>query len=221
MRGVWTSLIWNAVLPVLLYRYLSKSLGWHEVSALIAASMFPVLGAIYSLVRLRVFDFMSGITLGGIVVSVSAVLLGGDQKLMLIRESFFTLLLGVGCFVSLFAWRRPLMFYFARYFECGNDVAKRLEFDQDYQNYALARKVHRLLTIVWGLAFLGEFLSKVVMVYSFSVEVVLGVGPVISNGIQVATIVWTLAYVRSVRSRALAEAQESSQEVGQVKATGA
>lgn len=204
MRSLLVSLFWNALCPLLLYKYL-KSAGWSETRSLLGACLFPVLGAAYGLIKNKVLDLMAALTLSGIAVSLLALLLIKDPRLMLVQESFLTLLLGIASFVSLFAWKRPLMFYFGRYFECGNDPARMKEFDQDYVNYALARHVHRVLTVVWGFAFLAQFGAKAVLVYTQSTEVVLGIGPLITNGIQVATIVWTLAYVKWVRSRAVAQ----------------
>lgn len=204
MRSLLGSLFWNALCPLLLYRYL-KGAGWTETKSLLGACLFPVVGAAYGLIKNKVLDLMAALTLSGIVISLLALLLIQDPRMMLVQESFLTLVLGIASFLSLFAWKRPLMFYFGRYFECGNDKAKMEEFEDDYVRYAMARHVHRVLTVVWGFAFLAQFGAKAVLVYTQSTQVVLGFGPLVTNGIQVATIVWTLAYVKWVRSRAVAE----------------
>lgn len=203
MQSLLGSLFWNALCPLLLYKYL-KSVGWTEVQALLGACLVPAVVAVYGLLKNRVLDFMSGVTLAGIGCSLLALWLFKDPRMMLVQESFLTLLLGIFSFVSLFAWKRPLMFYFARYFECGNDKARMAEFENDYVQYALARHVHRLLTVVWGFSFLAQFGAKAVMVYTCSPEVVLGVGPIVTNGLNVATIFWTVAYVKWIRTRAVA-----------------
>jgi hypothetical protein len=58
------------------------------------------------------------------MVSIVAVLLGGNPRVLLVRESFFTGALGVSCFVSLVLLPRPLMFYFGRYFATGECVLR-------------------------------------------------------------------------------------------------
>jgi len=79
------------------------------------------------------------------------VLLGGNAKVLLIRESFFTAMLGIACFVSLLL-PRPLMFYVNRQFIAGKDPEKIAQCNQQW-NHRYARFVHRLITRVWGIAY--------------------------------------------------------------------
>src|SRR5262249_4313495 len=62
-----------------------------------------------------------------------------------------------------------------------------------------ARRVFRLLTLVWAVGWLGESSLKVVMVLTLSTAQVLAVSPFVFTGITVGLITWTLAYVRRQR----------------------
>jgi hypothetical protein len=135
----------------------------------------------------------------GIIVSIIGVALGGDTKILLIRESFFTAMLGVACFISLLL-PRPLMFYVGRQFMTGKDPAKMAEFDARWQ-HPYARFVHRLITIVWGSAYVGEFIIRVILVYTLSTALVLVLSPILLGAITIGTIAWTLAYVRHAERR--------------------
>lgn len=193
--NVGVSLLWNAVFPLLLYRYARNSLGFSEIQALVLSALFPLLGTSFGLLRRRSLDLMGVITLSSILTSLAGVALGGSPSLLLIRESLFTLLMGLASALSLVWPGKPLMFYFGRYFTCGNDAAKIAGFTSDYDTYEGARVLHRRITQVWAGVFLLEFGSKCLMVWRLPVEVVLSVGPLVTNGIEVATMAWTFAYV--------------------------
>jgi hypothetical protein len=57
------------------------------------------------------------------------------------------------------------------------------------------------MTVVWGLGWLGEFLLKIVLVLTLTIPQVLVVGPIESNGITIALIVWTIRYANESRRR--------------------
>jgi hypothetical protein len=59
-----------------------------------------------------------------------------------------------------------------------------------------ARRVFRVLTLVWSAGWLAEFALRVTMVLTLSVSQVLAVSPFVFNGITLGLIAWTLAYVR-------------------------
>jgi hypothetical protein len=94
-------------------------------------------------------DLIAALVFAGFMVSIIAVLLGGNPRVLLVRESFFTGALGVSCFVSLVLFPRPLMFYFGRYFATGDNPAKIAEYNALWQ-YPYVRHVQRLITLVWG-----------------------------------------------------------------------
>jgi hypothetical protein len=133
----------------------------------------------------------------GVACSAVALLLSGDQRMLLIRESFFTGAFGVACLVSL-AFPRPMMFYFGRYFMAGRDAERRRLFESRWQISA-ARRAHRLVTTVWGLVFVGEFISRVLLVYTVRPTVVLSVAPIVTGFATIGTIVWTFRYAARVR----------------------
>jgi len=57
----------------------------------------------------------------------------------------------------------------------------------------------RLITIVWAGAFVGEFVLRVVLVFTLPAIVVLAVAPVVLGAITLATIVWTYRYIALAR----------------------
>jgi hypothetical protein len=201
--GILRSIVLNAAIPALLYSLTKRYVSDSDVVALSIAAIFPLVGSIGGLVRHRRMSIIAVLAVLGIAVSVGALALGGDPKILLIRESFLTGALGIACFVSL-VLPRPLMFYFGREMEAGSDPAKIAAFDAESEHPA-ARRVHRLITTVWGIAFVGEFVLRVILVLSLPAVVVLAITPFILGGVTIATLAWTFAYVRTVRKRAAAQ----------------
>ena len=187
-------------------RYLSRS----EVVALIVASIFPTLKSVQGLLRRRELDPISVLILAGLVFGLGALLVGGSAKLLLIRESLFTGVFGLACLVSLlFRSRRPVMFYFGRFFAAGSDPVRRTRFDQLWQ-YPSFRRVQRIMTLVWGLVFVGEFTVRVVLIYTLSPATVLAVSPIVLGSATLLTVLWTFSYAARARKAGAAARMRAS-----------
>ena len=209
VRGILLSLVLNVAIPVLLYTLSKRYISSSDVVALSIAAIFPFVDSLFGIVRHRHLDIIAGLALLGTLVGMFGVLVGGDARLLLIRESFFTGALGLVSFLSLLM-PRPLMFYFGRQMMAGRDPEKLARFTTQWQN-PYARFVHRLITTVWGFAFLGELVIRIVLVYTLPTVMVLAITPILLTAIIVATLVWTFAYVRSATKR-VAQIQRQRQE---------
>lgn len=202
-RPIVISLAWdvalNATVPLLFYLAAKRFLLASELTALLLATAFPVVKSAYELIRHREFDPVAAIVFLGIMTSIAALLLGGDPHILLIRESLFTAAFGITCLISL-TFPRPIMFYFGRHFMAGKDRQRREIFEARWQNPA-ARRAHRLVTAVWGLVYVAEFVVRVALVYRMPAAVVLGVSPFLTGFATIAVIVWTFWYARKVRER--------------------
>jgi hypothetical protein len=71
--------------------------GISEVAALGIGAIFPAAYGIFEIVKKGQVDIMGAVVLIGIAVSIGATFVGGDPKMLLIRESFVTGALGVVC----------------------------------------------------------------------------------------------------------------------------
>ena len=91
LRGLFPILVVDVACPYLAYRLLTQYIpGIFTTIALGLAGVFPAGGSVASLARRRRLDIIGAIVLIGIVVSIAAVLLGEDPKIVLIREPFVT-----------------------------------------------------------------------------------------------------------------------------------
>jgi len=199
MRGLLISLIINVGLPLLIIHLLTQYAHTTELTALSIAAVVPLLSTIVELVRHRRLDIIAIFYLLGTLTSIVAIFLGGDARLLVIRESFFTGALGLVCLVSLLL-PRPLMFYVGRQMFAGSDATKVANFNVAWQN-PHARFVHRLITAVWGCAYVGEFILRILIAYTLPPTVAFGLGSTILILVTAATFIWMFAYIRRVQKR--------------------
>jgi hypothetical protein len=65
------------------------------------------------------------------------------------------------------------------------------------------RFCHRLITSVWGCAFVGELIIRIILIYNVSASTVLIVSPILVGTLTTVTMIWAFSYGRRVRLRAL------------------
>lgn len=196
-------IVLNASIPAVCYWLTKRFVSSSEIIALTVAMVFPLLKSGYDMTRHREIDPVALLILLGIVTSALALVIGGDPRVLLIRESFFTGAFGILCLVSL-TFPRPIMFYLGRYFMAAHDLEKRAAFDARWQ-HPYARHAHRLVTTVWGCVFTGEFAMRVLLVNRASATVVLVVSPIVSGIGTILTIAWTFWYAFRVRAQIASE----------------
>ena len=193
-------LLVNFLLPWLIYRYTQAQYG--ETQALILSAVPPLLWSCIELVRFRRVDALSLMVLIGIVLSLAAMALGGDARMLLMRESLVSGVIGLAFLLSLF-WPRPLIFYLARATvarESGatHDAGRR--FDDLWEQRPAVAKSLTLMSLVWGLGLLGETLLRAWLAWTWPVERFLLITPFLSYGIFGARAAWTFLYRKRMRS---------------------
>jgi hypothetical protein len=193
-------LVLDIACPYLAYHNLRQRFpGLSASMALLLSGVFPALNNIGTLLRSRTLDIIGIVILVGIVVGAASAFVTGDPKLLLIRESFVTGALALVCLSSFF-WPRPLLFFIGRDFTAGHDPARIAEFNALWDRPG-ARRVFRVMTAVWGFGWLAEFLLKAALVMVLTVPQALVVGPIESNGITIALILWTIRYTNESQRR--------------------
>ena len=201
LRTMLPTLTISGLLPFVVYRLLTIYAPWmSEVVRLLIAGSFPAAHSVVGIVRRQTLDIIGIIVVVGILVSIVATLIGGDPKLLLIRESFVTGALGVLA-LSSFVWTRPLMFYIGRQMTAGQDPALTARFDALWLRPA-GRRTFRTITLVWGIGWLAEFALRIAMVETLTTSQVLAISPFVFNGINLGLFAWMFAYARRVRRRA-------------------
>jgi hypothetical protein len=202
IAGILRDIFLSAVVPVLFYKLSKRFYSPSELTALIAASIFPVAKSVFELIRHRQLDPIAVVVALGIAADAIAMLFGGSVRLLLLRESIFTGTFGLACFASLLL-PRPMMFYFGRHFIAGTDPEKQARFNSAWQ-FPDVRFCHRLITSVWGFVFVGELAVRIVLIYRLPAALVLVLSPILLGVLTTVTMIWAFSYGHRVRVRALA-----------------
>lgn len=186
----------NLLLPWVAYRLAVPH--WGEVGGLIASAVPPTAWSVVGLARFRRFDALSAIVLLGIALSLGAMALGGGPRMLLMRESLASGLVGVAFLLSLFT-KRPLVFYLARATvarETPEGVARFELLWQERREFASAM---RMLTAVWGAGLVGETALRGWMAMTWPIERFLVVSPLLGYGLFSVLMAWTLWYRTRLR----------------------
>jgi hypothetical protein len=199
--------------PLVAYSLL-RSAGQSAVSALVLSGVFPALGVALGFARRRRLDAIGGIVLIGIAVGTVLGLVTGDARQVLIEGSVPTAVFGLVCLGSLWSGR-PLMFRFALEF-MGADSPRGRDF-ADHWRYPGFRRIFRVFTIVWGIAYLAEAAARVIIVETTSTGTALAVSKVMPYAVAAALIGWMIGYGRRARrsGERLAAAALAGAEPGQ------
>jgi intracellular septation protein A len=190
IRSITMIVIFDVAAPLVAYQLL-RSAGMTAVTALLLSGVFPALHVIINVIRHRRLDVVGALVLAGIVVGTVLGLVSHSARLVLVEGSVPTAVFGVVCLGSLWA-RHPLMFSFAREFT-GPDTAKGQEMTRLWQ-YEGYRHIFRVITIVWGVAFLLEAALRVVIVYNTSTGTALAISKATPFVFLAIMSAWTVAY---------------------------
>jgi hypothetical protein len=117
------------------------------------------------------------------------------------RDSVFTAILGISCLVSLFAAKRPVIFYIGRFLSAGTDPDRIEAYDQ-LHDLPGGEHTFRVLTVVWGIGLLIEASSRLILAAFLPTGVFLGVSPAISAVCIGAMFAFTVRYTNQARAAA-------------------
>jgi len=176
--------------PLALYAVL-RSEGLSAVTSLVLSGIFPAVGVAIKFSRDRRVDAIGVLVLAGIAVGTLLGLLSGNARLVLVEGSVPTAVFGVVCLGSLWSCR-PLMYRMAVEF-IGADTPRGREFESLWQ-YEQFRRVFRVMTIVWGVAYLAEAAARVVIVELTSTGTALVISKVMPYAVAGLLVAWMIAY---------------------------
>ena len=186
----------NFFLPWLVYTLTVTQHG--EFYALMASSIPPLLWSLAELAWHRRLDALSGFVLFGIVLSAGAMLLGGDARLLLVRESLGSGLIGIIFLVSLL-FPQPLLFYLARATVIRHNGGLGAENFLAWWQDGRSRRTIRIVTAVWGIGLTGEALLRTWLAWHWQPQRFLAIAPILGYCIAGVICGWTFWFLRSRR----------------------
>jgi len=195
MLAILPSLLLDMVLPVVLFNLLARA-GASTVDALVWSGLPPALHALYDWFKSGRAEPLAIVVLLFLAVGAATALWTGSVFIALIKDSFLTATFGLICLGSLLA-RRPLLFTITRQFAAGNDPARRHVWDARWSIPAF-RRAQRVVTIVWGIAYLIEAAVRVAAALRLPPQQVVTLSPVLSFGVTVALILWMKRYLHEI-----------------------
>jgi hypothetical protein len=204
-------LLVNFVLPFLIYDYAETSVG--QVRALLLSSVPPIVSLV-EFSRHRRLDALSVLAVGGIGLSLLAMLGGGGVQFLQLREKLVTGLIGL-LFVGSALVGKPLVYELARATMRRKSEDKAQEFEA-LQVHAGFRRTMTVMTLVWGFGLLADVAVSVALVFELSIREYLIVNPILGYATAGSLTVWSFFYGRSAKRRGEARSAAAAQLTSQM-----
>jgi hypothetical protein len=170
--------------------------------ALVAGGAFPAINNLRVWIRSRRLEPLGIIVMTFLAVGTAASLISGSVFFALIKDSFLTATFGFICLGSLLG-ERPLMFYINRQFVAGDDPERIAWWNGLWEDLPDFRAAQRLVTAVWGIAYIVEALLRVGFAIVLTPAQVVSISPVMTFVVLIALISWTRRYLLGIRERRL------------------
>jgi hypothetical protein len=187
------SLVPDVVLPVAVY-YVCRLFGLDEVTSLLTAAAAALVRVLLTAVVRRRFNGLAALVCAGFTTGVLLVLLTGDPRFLLAKESLLSGLLGLlllgSCLLG-----KPLMYALMRRLT-ADDPGRLAEWERQWESAPRFRALFRTLTLVWGAGLLAESIIRIPLVYSLPLDVMTGLSTVLQLATFALLVGWSLLYRR-------------------------
>lgn len=177
-RGPWL-LVVDIGIPLALY-YGLKAFGASDLTALVVGVVPGLISSAVSLVRERRTDLVGMAVVVSMVASTVVAVVGGDARLLLVRNAWISL-----PFAGITLWSlrhpQPLTYVVTR----AMMPRRALVMDELWATNARFRDAWKWITVWWGIATIIDGVVRIVVAYTLPISVVPATDPVIT----IATIV--------------------------------
>jgi hypothetical protein len=194
--GLLLPVIISAVCPLVIFRLVSPLMS--PLAALALTAIPPLLFSLYSWLRTHNIDPISIMALFSLAVSILVTLLAHDPRLFLLREAYLTGAFGLLCLISLMS-QKPVAVYI--YMWAFGRTSGQVTSQEAVHYLGFVR---RMVTLVWGVAFIGETSIDAFLAFHLSTSQFLVIHPFLFWGIIVATMGWATGYSRQAQKKILA-----------------
>src|SRR5208282_5621614 len=172
------TLVFDVAIPIVVFNVLARY-GIPTLWALVAGGLSPAINNLRIWVNARRLEPLGIIVMTFLAVGTAASLISGSVFFALIKVSFLTATFGFICLGSLLR-ERPLMFYINRQFVAGDDPARLAWWNGLWDDLPDFRAAQRLVTAVWGIAYIVEALLRVGFAMVLSPAQVVSISPVMA-----------------------------------------
>ncbi|MFT4294493.1 MAG: VC0807 family protein [Micropruina sp.] len=182
-------------LPLISY-YGLHAYGASDRTALIAATGAAGLRLLWEAVRHRHVTWFSAIMLAAFGAGAALSATGGDPRVLLLRDSVGTALIGVVFLLSLLGGT-PLTLAATQHWR--PDRAARIT--ALYRDDPQVRRAFRVSTAGWGLGMLGESAVRVPLVFLLPVDVMVGLSTALMIATMAGLFIWNAVYITRAARR--------------------
>ena len=200
-KSIIISILINAILPLITYKILINHIP-SSITALIISTTIPIIDNIYHIIKEKKIDIFASLIILGFIVGIISMLFSGSQKLLLIRQSYITAVIGILFLISMF-FPKPMIYYLAKKFINSQDkYAKnnKSTIDEKCKNPHF-RFSMKFLTFIWGIFLVLEAVCNISLVFILSVSKYMLISPLVSYGfIGCATFI-TFFYRKKIKSK--------------------
>jgi hypothetical protein len=172
-RGPWL-LIVDIAIPLALY-YGLKALGVSDLNALLVGVVPGLISSAVSLVRERRTDLVGMAVVVSMVASSVVAVIGGDARLLLVRNAWISL-----PFAGITLWSlrhpQPLTYVVTR----AMMVRRGPLMDELWETNERFRNAWKWITVWWGIATIIDGVVRIVVSYTLPISVVPATDPVIT-----------------------------------------
>ncbi len=176
-REIASLVLINAIAPYVVYELAEPYTG--GLAALALSALPPAVESVWSVARKRKLDVASALVLGGIAVSLGLIALGGSERVLLLRDSIVTSIIGLAIAASaMFA--KPILFLLFRQVQGAEPDLRAM----------------RVLSVVLGLGLVVEMAVRTAMVFEMETSRFLLISPFVQYGMTGALVAWAVFYLR-------------------------
>ena len=194
LRSFGFSLLVNGVFPFLVYRYLEPKFPHGAIEPLLYASIFPVFGLLFGIIRKRQVDFIALIALFEISLNIGAIFVTPSIRWALVARSLNGLITATVFLVSALIGR-PIIFFIARQFVTGGDPDRIRGFNA--VNAADRGRTFFIATMVWTVAIYCLSALNAGLALTLEPATYLLVGQITSLTVNISLIVWSIRFSRA------------------------
>ncbi|OQR89242.1 hypothetical protein ACHHYP_20267 [Achlya hypogyna] len=210
--GIAKILVVSVVLPQVIYSVCSAQ-GLSEVLSLSLSGIPPALQSLYDIVRSGKIDIIAVLVVLSIVAGVLVAVLTNDARLLLVKDSFLTLVTGGTFLFSIIFSKENLIMFYNRQFSDKSAA----DLDVHHANPEV-KQATRVMCAAWGLGLVAEAVLRIFLIYALPISTM----AYISTWLMVATFVllgtWSYLYVKhrqgAAAKEAAARANESTRQYG-------
>ncbi|MFI9509634.1 VC0807 family protein [Nocardia sp. NPDC052566] len=185
MVRVFAPIIRDIALPLGAYYGLSE-LGYSDFAALLGGTLVGGALMAVDIIRSRRLEPFAVIMAGVFAFGLISSLITGDARLMIVKESFGTVIIGAAFLIGTMAGK-PLTYLSARKVMAA-EPAKLAAFEERYRTTPAMRRNFARLGILWGVVLLAEAAVRVVLAFQLPVHTMAWLSSVLMVAVMVPMI---------------------------------